>query len=151
MTLYIDKGILTRPSASSGCSSTSVETTSSQETFDNDWISTLTVSAVNEKLISEISPLATYILSHTNQSSKSLQELQSGYHSVSDIKITLPDLFTYCQLLERRNLVKIESGVSNQRAKDKLIDLRRLVFYKSGCPEVLKFSSFFNRFWQPLN
>ena len=133
LTLETEKGILTRPTASSSESSTTIETTSSQETFDNDWISTLTVTAMNEKLISEISPLATYILSVTTQSSKSLQELQSGYHSVSDIKITLPDLFTYCQLLERRSLIKIESAVSNQRAEDKLIDLKRLIFYKSGC------------------
>ena len=133
LTLETEKGILTRPTASSSESSTTIETTSSQETFDNDWISTLTVTAMNEKLISEISPLATYILSETTQRSKSLQELQSGYHSVSDIKITLPDLFTYCQLLERRGLIRIESAVSNQRAEDKLTDLKRLIFYKSGC------------------
>ena len=132
VTLHFDKGILTRPSESPTGSSTTIESTSSQETFDNDWISTLTVSAVNGKPISEISPLATYILAHTSQSCKSLQELQSGYHSESDIKITLPDLFTYCQLLERRNLVKIESGVSDQRAEDKLIDMKRLLFYKFG-------------------
>ena len=133
LTLDTEKGILTRPTASHSGSSTTIETVSSQETFDNDWISTLTVTAMNEELISEISPLATYILSESSQISKSLQELQSGYHSVSDIKITLPDLFTYCQLLERRNLLKIESGLSNQRAEDKLIDLKRFIFYKSGC------------------
>ena len=93
-----------------------------ESTYDIAALSKVTVFSVAKDDLKIISPLATFVMEQTQNEPKTLATLQKSYQDESDVRVTLPDLFTYCQLLERRKLVKIsvqnESSIEDETLMD---------------------------------
>lgn len=100
----VEKGILVRPT---GSSDTSINSVDESIVYDDDFFSGVTVTAVKDSDMAAISPLGNFIWEQTQLTTKTLHQLQSEYHAQSEVNVTLSDLFTYCQLLEQRNLLQI--------------------------------------------
>jgi len=100
----VEKGILVKPTTSSD---TSINSTDDATVYDTEFFSDVTVTAVKDSSMTAISPLGNFIWEQTRETIKSLPHLQSEYHAQSDVSVTMSDLFTYCQLLEQRNIVQV--------------------------------------------
>ena len=144
------------------------KTTTSEDkphsTYDSDALSKVTVFSIADSETKIISPLATFIMEQAQNEPKTLATLQKSYEEKSEIRVTLPDLFTYCQLLERRKLVKIsvedESKVEKETPMDqdlkpqeaetqidlpetavKALDLAKLAVYERKVSKLIAYKS----------